>query len=174
MVKKFIDADMGLADDITDRALDAHKAELAVRRASASRLTPGASQGKRLPRSHHDALRSNQDQGDGAKTLWADEWRGEPNRHRNANQSLHRCTAEPGGLREAPKQALSHSRLHMRGMINCLGRDKLAGGSNADDQLVLMQSKGAKAAELLGLHKIPTDMQPSNYIISYKRIMSAA
>ncbi len=46
--------------------------------------------------------------------------------------------------------ACTDNMLLMTGTVKWLVRNNLTGGSNADDQLEIMQSKSAKAAELLG------------------------
>ena len=166
---------MGLADDITDRTLDAHKAELAVRKASAS--GPISEE----PHSRIDSQDTTLVLCKAIRTKgMAPKYYGLTNG--GVNQAVIgmptkayidvQLSLKEG---EAPKQAFIHSMLHMKGtQIDCLVRESLAGGSNADDQLDFMQSKGAMAAEVLGLHKISTDVQPSNYIISNNGIMSAA
>ena len=84
---------MGLADDIIDRAPDAHMAELIARKASASR---------QAPEEHHqriefqgtikvlcDAIDTK-----GMAPNRADEWQGEPSNHRNANNHS-KCQPKP-------------------------------------------------------------------------------
>ena len=51
-------------------------------------------------------------------------------------------------------------------------RDNLIDGSSADEQLMFMQDKCAQAAELLGLHEKARQVQPREYIVGNKRLMS--
>ena len=74
--------------------------------------------------------------------------------------------------RAAAREAFTDSMLGMTGTINALMRDNLVEGSSADEQLEFMQDKCAQAAELLGLHKKATQVQPRWYIAGNKRVMS--
>ena len=69
------------------------------------------------------------------------------------------------------EEACTDNVLHMAGTVKCVVRYNLTGGSSADDQLEIMQSKCA-TAELLGCIRYG-DVQPHSYIIGKKRIMPA-
>ena len=126
-----------LADDITDRALQAHMADL-----EAAPNYYGLFNG-------------------GVNTAVT----GMPTK-------VYRGTQVNLRPREAAREAFTDSMLGMTSTIRSLVRDKLAEGSNADEQLEFMQDKCAQAAELLGLHKKARQVQPRGYIAGNKRAMS--
>ncbi|KAL3142413.1 hypothetical protein ABBQ38_002748 [Trebouxia sp. C0009 RCD-2024] len=162
LLEKYLDADMGLADDITDRALQAHMADLnAAKEASTG-------DGGEIPR-----LKSR----DSTKELGhiikqtgaAPKYYGlvnggvntavtgmPTNRYREVQVNL-----KP---KEAAREAFTDSMLGMTGTINALVREKLTEGSSIDEQLLFMQDKCSQAAELLGLHKKARQVQPGEYI----------
>lgn len=170
LLEKYLDADMGLADDITDRALQAHMAGL--------RTTKEAStdQGSEVPRLK--SRDSTKELGGIIKQIGADKkyyglFNGGVNaavtgmptkRYREVQVNL--------GPREAAREAFTDSMLGMTGTINALVRNNLADGSGADEQLQFMQDKCAQAAELLGLHKKARQVQPREYIAGNKRVMA--
>ena len=175
LVEQYLDADMGLADDITDRALQAHMADLKAARESSS-----GKEDKEIPR-----LKSR----DSTKELG-----------QVIKQVIKQIGAAPkyyglfnGGVntavtgmptkqyrevqvnlrpKEAAREAFTDSMLGMTGTINSLVRDNLAEGSSTDQQLEFMQGKCAQAAELLGLHAKARQVQPRDYIAGNKRVMT--
>ena len=151
LVEKYLDADMGLADDITDRALQAHMADLKAAK------EPSAEDAGEIPRLK--SRDSTKELGQAIKQMGA-----APKYYGLFNGGVNTAvTSMPTkayreiqvnlGPREAAREAFTDSMLGMTGTINSLVRDNLAEGSTADGQLAFMQDKCAQAAELLGLHK---------------------
>ena len=170
LVEQYLDADMGLADDITDRALQAHMADLRAAKGS------DAEDSGEIPRLK--SRDSTKELGSMIKQIGAapkyyglfhggvnTAVTGMPNKkYREVQINL-----KP---KEAAREAFTDSMLGMTGTINALVRDNLSDGSNADEQLEFMQDKCAQAAELLGLHKKAKQVQPRGYIAGNKRVMS--
>lgn len=73
LLEKYMDADMGLKDDITDRALDAHMADLQATKAPKC-LQLGGAQAHRVKGHHQGAWPSNQKRRRSYKILWLNEW----------------------------------------------------------------------------------------------------
>ena len=169
LLEQYLDADMGLADDITDRALQAHMADLKAAKDSS------AEDFEAIPRLK--SRDSTKELGQAIKQIGAapkyyglfhggvnTAVTGMPTKqYRNIQYHL-----RPKEAREA----FTDSMLGMTGTINALVRDNLTDGSSADEQLEFMQDKCAKAAELLGLHKKAKQVQPRGYIAGNKRVMS--
>ena len=170
LVEKYLDADMGLADDITDRALQAHMADLKAAKDSK------AEDSEAIPRLK--SRDSTKELGQAIKQIGAapkyyglfhggvnTAVTGMPTKqYRNIQVHLR--------PKEAAREAFTDSMLGMTGTINALVRDNLTDGSSADEQLEFMQDKCAQAAELLGLHKKAKQVQPRGYIAGNKRVMS--
>ena len=170
LLEKYLDADMGLADDITDRALQAHMADLKAAKES------NAEDSGEIPRLK--SRDSTKELGRAIKQIGAAPkyyglFHGSVNtavtgmptkQYRNIQVHL-----KP---KEAAREAFTDSMLGMTGTINALVRDNLTDGSSADEQLEFMQDKCAQAAELLGLHKKAKQVQPRGYIAGNKRVMS--
>ena len=170
LLEQYLDADMGLADDITDRALQAHMANLKAAKES------NAEDSGEIPRLK--SRDSTKELGRAIKQIGAapkyyglfhggvnTAVTGMPTKqYRNIQVHL-----KP---KEAAREAFTDSMLGMTGTINALVRDNLTDGSSADEQLEFMQDKCAKAAELLGLHKKAKQVQPRGYIAGNKRVMS--
>jgi len=171
LVEQYLDADMGLADDITDRALQAHMADLKAAKGSS------AEDAGEIPRLK--SRDSTKELGQAIRQIGA-----APKYYGLFNGGVN--TAVTGmptrqyrevqvNLRpkEAAREAFTDSMLGMTGTINALVRDNLTDGSSADEQLEFMQDKCAQAAELLGLHKKARQVQPREYIAGNKRVMCA-
>ena len=170
LVEKYLDADMGLADDITDRALQAHMADLKAAK------EPSAEDAGEIPRLK--SRDSTKELGQAIKQMGA-----APKYYGLFNGGVNTAvTGMPTKAyreiqvnlrsREAAREAFTDSMLGMTGTINSLVRDNLAEGSSADEQLEFMQDKCVQAAELLGLHKKARQVQPRDYIAGNKRVMS--
>lgn len=170
LLEQYLDADMGLADDITDRALQAHMADLRAAK-NANKDDTGE-----IPRLK--SRDSTKELGSIIKQI------GAPPKyfglfHGGVNTAV---TGMPTkkyrevqiNLRpkEAAREAFTDSMLSMTGTINALVRDNLTEGSSADEQLEFMQDKCAQAAQLLGLHTKARQVQPREYIAGNKRVMS--
>ena len=170
LLEKYLDADMGLADDITDRALQAHMADLKAAKES------NAEDSGEIPRLK--SRDSTKELGRAIKQIGAapkyyglfhggvnTAVTGMPTKqYRNIQVHL-----KP---KEAAREAFTDSMLGMTGTINALVRDNLTDGSSADEQLEFMQDKCVQAAELMGLHKKAKQVQPRGYIAGNKRVMS--
>jgi len=169
LLEQYLDADMGLADDITDRALQAHMADLRAK--DINKDDTGE-----IPRLK--SRDSTKELGSIIKQI------GAPPKyyglfHGGVNTAV---TGMPTKKyrevqinlkpREAAREAFTDSMLGMTGTINALVRDNLTEGSSADEQLKFMQDKCAQAAELLGLHKRSRYIQTREYITGNKRVMS--
>lgn len=170
LLEKYLDADMGLADDITDRALQAHMAD------SRAAKEPSAEDAGEIPRLK--SRDSTKELGQVIKQMGA-----APKYYGLFNGGVNTAvTGMPTKAyreiqvnlkpREAAREAFTDSMLGMTGTLNALVRDNLAEGSSADQQLEFMQDKCAQAAELLGLHKKARQVQPRGYIAGNKRVMS--
>ncbi|KAL3158965.1 hypothetical protein ABBQ32_011363 [Trebouxia sp. C0010 RCD-2024] len=171
LVEQYLDADMGLADDITDRALQAHMADLRAAKGS------NAEDSGEIPRLK--SRDSTKELGSiikqiGAAPKYYGLFHGGVNtavtgmptkKYREVQVNLR--------PKEAAREAFTDSMLGMTGTINALVRDNLAEGSSADEQLEFMQDKCAQAAALLGLHTKAKQVQPRGYIAGNKRVMSA-
>ena len=170
LLEKYMDADMGLADDITDRALQAHMADLKAAKGS------NAEGSGEIPRLK--SRDSTKELGQAIKQIGA-----APKYYGLFNGGVN--TAVTGmptrqyrevqiNLRpkEAAREAFTDSMLGMTGTINALVRDNLADGGSADEQLEFTQDKCAQAAGLLGLHKRARQVQPREYIAGNKRVMA--
>ena len=75
---------------------------------------------------------------------------------------------------EAAREAFTNSMLGFLGTVNCLVRDNLIGGGDANGQLTFMHRKCATAASILGLHEIAKVVQPRSHIASNKQVMRDA
>lgn len=170
LVEQYLDADMGLADDITDRALQAHMADLRAAKGS------DAEDNGEIPRLK--SRDSTKELGSIIKQIGA-----APKYyglfHGGVNTAVTGMPTKKYGEvqinlkpKEAAREAFTDSMLGMTGTINALVRDNLAEGSSADKQLEFMQDKCAQAAELLGLHKKSKQVQPREYIAGNKRVMA--
>lgn len=145
LLEKYLDADMGLADDITDRAPQAHMADLKTAK------KPGTEDaGEILRLKSRD---STKELGQVIKQIGAT-----PRYYGLFNGGVN--TAVTGmptkacreiqvnlGVREAAREAFTDSMLGMTGTINALVRDNLVEGHSADEQLEFMQDKCAQAAD---------------------------
>ena len=172
LLEKYLDADMGLADDITDRALDAHVADLEAKRAQP---TDSGTQEvhKRIESRDTTKELAQAIKGAGAPVRYYGLMNGGVNRAVTGMPTAqYRAVQVNLRPKEAAREAFTDSMLGMTGTINCLVRDNLADGSSADAQLQFMQDQCAKAAELLGLHKKARDVQTRKYITGNKRVMS--
>ena len=172
LLEKYLDADMGLADDITDRALDAHLAEL--------RTEPVNNQPQEESMVDHKRIKSR----DSTKTL------GEALKQAGARREHYGKTH--GGINQAivgmptaayrqiqvnlknkeVRNAFTESMLGMSATVNCLVRDNLNAGKTLDDQLLFVNDSCKKAAELLGLHQTALEVQPKSYIEGNKQVMA--
>ena len=172
LLEKYLDVDMGLADDITDRALQAHMADMKAAK------KPSAEDVGEIPRLK--SRDSTKELGHIIKQIGA-----APKYYGLFNGGVN--TAVTGmptkayvyrqiqvnlGPREAAREAFTDSMLGMTRTINALVRDNLAEGHSADEQFEFMQDNCARAAELLGLHKKAKQVQPRHYIAGNKRVMS--
>ncbi len=176
LVEKYIDADMGLADDITDRALANHMAELDARDDSKGEQDAAAAPPhKRIESRDTTKAMCQAVKEAGLASKYYGLMNGGVNHAiTGMANSIYRKVQENLLPKEAAREAFTDSMLHMTGTINCVVRDQLAGGGTADDQLKFMRDNCAKAAELLGLHAKAKEKQPREYIVGNKRIMSAA
>ncbi len=170
LLEKYLDADMGLADDITDRALQAHMADL---RAAKDTNKDDTSEIPRLKSRDSTKELGSIIKQIGAAPKYYGLFHGGVNtavtgmptkKYREVQINLR--------PKEAAREAFTDSMLGMTGTINALVRDNLTEGSSADEQLEFMQNKCAQAAELLGLHKKSRQAQPREYITGNKRVMS--
>ncbi|KAK9864861.1 hypothetical protein WJX84_007949 [Apatococcus fuscideae] len=175
LVEKYIDADMGLADDITDRALAAHMADLDAREASdAKRETGGEQPHKRIESRDTTKLMCQAVKEAGVPPKYFGLMNGGVNHAITGMPTKVYRGVQVNLQKEAAREAFTESMLHMTGTINCVVRDQLAEGGTVDDQLKFMREKCAAAAELLGLHKKAKEVVPREYIVGNKRVMSAA
>jgi len=167
LLEKYLDADMGLADDITDRALQAHMADL-----KAAKEDGGAEIPRLKSRDSTKELGQVIKQM-GAATKYYGLFNGGVNTAVTGMPTkTYRDVQVNLKPREAAREAFTDSMLGMTGTINALVRDNLTEGSNVDEQLEFMQDKCSQAAELLGLHKKARQVQPREYIAGNKRVMS--
>jgi len=170
LVEQYLDADMGLADDITDRALQAHMADL-----KAAKESNAESSGE-IPRlKSRDSTKELGQviQQTGAATKYYGLFNGGVNTAVTGMPTkTYRDVQVNLKPREAAREAFTDSMLGMTGTINALVRDNLTEGSNVDEQLEFMQDKCSQAAQLLGLHKKARQVQPREYIAGNKRVMS--
>ena len=166
LLEQYLDADTGLADDITYRALQAHMADLKASKGSNAedsgevpRLKPRDSTkelGQAIKQINGGGLING-----GVNTAVT----GMPTKQYREVQVHLRP-------KEAAREAFTDSMLGMTGTINALVRDNLTDGSGANEQLEFMHDKCAQAAKLLGLHKKARQMQLRVYIAGNKRVMS--
>ena len=160
LLEKYLDADMGLADDITDRALQAHMADL--RAAKESKAEDSGEIPRLKSRDSTNELGSIIKQ-IGAPPKYYGLFNGGVNtavtglptkQYREVQINLR--------PKEAAREAFTDNMLGMTGTINALVRDNLAEGSSADEQLEFMQDKCAQAAELLVCIRRPGRCSPES------------
>ena len=128
LLEKYLDADMGLADDITDRALQAHMADLKAAKGS------NAEDGGEIPRLK--SRDSTKELGQAIKQMGAaPKYYGLFNGGVNTvvtGMPTKQCREVQINLRpkEATREAFTDSMLEMTGTINALVRDNLTDGSS--------------------------------------------
>lgn len=176
LIERYLDADMGLADDITDRALTAHMAELHAHKTPGNTSADGPTEPhKRIESRDTTKIMCQAVKEKGAHPRYYGLMNGGVN-HAITGMMTKAYRDVQVNLRpkEAAREAFTDSMLHMTGTINCLVRDNLQEGQSMDQQLEFMGSKCSQAAELLGLHARAKQVQPRDYIVGNKRIMAEA
>lgn len=175
LVEQYIDADMGLADDITDRAWDN-----AVRDAQgASEQPQPAEEGAEL----HKRIKSR----DSTKVLGAA--LKENGAHKacygvmngGVNQAVvgmptkvYRQVQVNLKPKEAAREAFTECMLGMTSLVNTKVANNLGAGKDLPSQVLFIKEQCAKAAELLGLHEEAQVVQERGHINSNKRLMAQA
>lgn len=175
LVEQYIDADMGLADDITDRAWDN-----AVRDAQgASEQPQPAEEGAEL----HKRIKSR----DSTKVLGAA--LKEKGAHKacygvmngGVNQAVagmptkvYRQVQVNLKPKEAAREAFTECMLGMTSLVNTKVANNLGAGKDLPSQVLFIKEQCAKAAELLGLHEEAQVVQERGHIDSNKRLMAEA
>ncbi|KAK9827066.1 hypothetical protein WJX74_005350 [Apatococcus lobatus] len=175
LVEQYIDADMGLADDITDRAWDN-----AVRDAQgASERPQPAEEGTEL----HKRIKSR----DSTKALGAA--LKEKGVHQacygymngGVNQAvagmptkIYRQVQVNLKPKEAAREAFTECMLGMTSLVNTKVANNLGEGKTLPSQVLFIKERCAKAAELLGLHEEAKVVQERRHINSNKRLMAEA
>lgn len=176
LVEQYIDADMGLADDITDRAWEA-----AVR--DASRGDGQQQAADEEPGELHKRIKSR----DSTKAL------GAVLKERGADKACYGVIN--GGVnqavagiptntyrgvqvnlkrKEAAREAFTECMLGMTSVVNTKVANNLGAGKDLASQVLFVRNQCSQAAELLGLHDEARIVQGREHIVSNKRLMAAA
>lgn len=177
LVERYMDADMGLADDITDRALATHMADIESRKASAANDDAAGSGElhKRIESRDTTKVMCQAIKEAGVAPRYYGLMNGGVNQAITGMPTKDYRTVQVNlRPREAAREAFTDSMLHMSGTINCVVRDNLAEGSDVDAELAFMKDKCAQAARLLGLHEKAKVVQPREHVVGNKRVMAAA
>ena len=171
LLERYLEADMGLADDITDRALEAHLTEL--------------KRGRQTKQPEEEAEKDKRIKSRDSTKMLGDALK-------QAGARLHHYGKTHGGINQAivgmptaayrriqvnldngtPRNAFTESMLGMSATVMCLVRDNLDAGKTPDDQLLFVDDNCKKAAQLLGLHEQALVIQPRSYIEGNKEVMA--
>lgn len=179
LMVRYLDADMGLAENIIDRAVDARIADIERRH----RQKQEAREHQPVVDPEHHRLKSR----DSTKNLGAElNNRGaEREDYRIMHGTVNRAvtgmyTDKYRGIQvnlkknDAAREGFTESMNAMAYLANSLAREGMQKGGTMDDQLRMVSTKCSQAAKTVGLHDIAKIVQPRDYITGNKRIMEQA
>jgi hypothetical protein len=177
LMEKYLDADMGLAEDIIDRAVDARLTDIERReRQKQEQQQPAVD-------AEHHRLKSR----DSTKSLGAElKTQGaEKEDYRVMNGTVNRAvtgmyTDKYRGIQvnlkknEAAREAFTDGMSAMAYLANTMAKDGMQKGGSMDEQLRAVATKYYDFSKSIGLHEVAKVAQPREYIAGNKRIMEQA
>ena len=181
LVEKYIDADMGLADDITDRAWDAAVSDARSNKQHEKQAGHNAStDGETELHKRIKSRDSTKALGAALKDMGADQ-----NCYGVMNGGVNQAVA---GMptktyrkvqinlrpKEAAREAFTECMLGMTSLVNTKVAKNLLAGKDLRSQVAFIKDRCTQAAQLLGLHEEAAIVQERSHIASNKRLMADA